>query len=145
MSNVHLGEALGVPLRWRRVAAWLTLACCLLPLTVGWVIGVQAVTLLFAHAVAWLLLCYAGLACAALGIATLWSTLLPRALGRPPLQRLRRWQVLGLLLGGCAGLVILFLLAINTRLSNLGNVLLSLTPIVWSFIAAVYLAVSTDE
>lgn len=145
MSGLHLGEALGVPRRWRRTAAWLTVVGCLLPLTAGWLYGVLAVSVLFARAPGLLLLSYTGFACAALGIATLWSVIVPRAVGRLPTQRLRPWQVLGLQSGGAVGLIILVYVAINARHSELGSGLLFLTPIAWSLVAALLLAVEADE
>ena len=149
MSTQCLGQAWGMPPSWRRAAAWLTVVLCLLPLTMALALGVAVAIGFFtdtwargaprAAILRELAIVAPGfiaaLACAGLGIASLWGTVAPRAFGRAP-RSLHRWQLLGLRLGGVVALVMLTLLIVNDPLSDLGSTVLWLVPIAWSLIAA---------
>jgi hypothetical protein len=144
-------HSLGLPRSWRRAAAWLTIAVCLVPLSAGWFLGAWAASGLFVGAtlaalrgrLVWgiaasdlglgilFLIPVAG---AGLGVAALWSALLPRALGRPPVP-VRCWQLLGLRLGSLVSAVMLAMLLINDPLSRWSH-LVWLLVLTWSLVAA---------
>lgn len=138
-----------MPQGWRRPAAWLTLLLCLVPLSVGLVMGVVAAVGFFSEAwaggapraallseVSTVALPFvAALACAGLGIAALWSTVVPRAIARAP-SPLRGWRLLGLRLGGVVALTLIILLLVNDPLSDIGSVILWFIPTAWSLTVA---------
>jgi cell division protein FtsW (lipid II flippase) len=83
----------------------------------------------FSMAVLFLIAC----ACAGLGVAALWSTVLPRAVRRVPTTQLRRWQLVGLRLGALVAVVMLALLLFNEprwRWGTLAWVLVFAWPLV---------------
>jgi hypothetical protein len=87
--------------------AWLEILLCVLPSTAGWAWGfVAALGLCVASmrasdgpATVLTALILAGLGCALFGLCSLWSLLLPRALGRHRRRVLRHWHWAGLSAG----------------------------------------------
>ncbi len=151
MSSECLGEAIGLSQSWRRPAAWITIVFCLLPLSVGLVYGVLAAcSLLHYESQFWayrnslrivsdlgLFVAFLStLVCAGWGLAALWSALVPRVLNRSQSRRLRRWQLLGLRLGGVLALVLLTLIVVNGPGRNWAKFVLWLVPTAWSLLAA---------
>ena len=153
MSTQCLGRLAGMPSSWRRTAIWLTIVLCLVPLSAAWFIGAwfasgllvgATLAAVSGHMVVWGtsandlglgVLFFIPAVGAGLGVAALWSTVLPRALGRRPAVSLRCWQLLGLRLGSLVAVVFFGLFIVNGALLQYSG-LMWLLLLAWSLITA---------
>ena len=148
MSTQCLGQAAGVPSSWRRPLTWLTIVLCLLPLSAGWFIGAWAASGLLVsaalsaltghsvwgtspHHLGWGVLFFIPAVAAGLGVAALWSALLPRALGFTSTVPLRGWQLLGLRLGSLVAVVFVAVLLISGALFDTRGALFGYSGLMW--------------